>query len=75
MSGDGVAMDLAEEQSDITKWFYDCSVDTHVGLGRMYVVDERFRRNIDKAGAGLADYLSAATIATTSDLSGPSSWA
>jgi DNA-binding transcriptional MerR regulator len=47
----------------ITKWFYACTPEIHAGLGSMYVADERFRANIDKAGNGLAAYQSAAIAA------------
>jgi len=58
------AGDVAEEhRAHITKWFYDCSKEIHAGLGQMYVADVRFKENIDKAGAGLAEYMSAAIAA------------
>ena len=61
---DAAAMDLAEaHRKHISTRFYDCSYETHAGLGEMYVADERFRSNIDKAGEGLAEYLSAAIAA------------
>lgn len=62
---DGVAaMDIAEEhRSHITKWFYECTPEIHAGLGQMYVTDARFKQNIDKAGDGLAEYLSEAIAA------------
>lgn len=47
----------------ITKWFYECTPEIHAGLGVMYVADERFRTNINKAGDGLAEYQSAAIAA------------
>ena len=47
----------------ITKCFYECTPEIHAGLGSMYVADERFRANIDKAGDGLAAYQSAAIAA------------
>lgn len=50
-------------RNHITKWFYDCSPEIHVGLGQMYIQDERFRTNIDKAGEGLAEYMSSAIAA------------
>jgi MerR family transcriptional regulator, thiopeptide resistance regulator len=50
-------------RAHISKWFYDCSVEIHRGLGQMYVADPRFTRNIDKAGPGLAQYMSAAIAA------------
>jgi hypothetical protein len=60
------AMDVAEEhRAHITKWFYDCPKTMHAGLGQMYIADQRFQENIDKAGVGLAEY-SAAAIAANS---------
>ena len=44
----------------ISKWYDDCSDEIHAGLGSMYVVDERFRSNINTAGGGLAGYMSQA---------------
>jgi len=61
-----VAMDIAEEhRAHISKWFYDCSKEIHAGLGQMYIADVRFKENIDKAGDGLAEYMSAAIAANT----------
>lgn len=58
------AMDAAEaHRAHLSRWFYDCSKETHAGLGQMYVADVRFKDNIDKAGAGLAEYMSAAIAA------------
>jgi DNA-binding transcriptional MerR regulator len=58
------AMDLAEEhRNHISKWFYACTPEIHAGLGEMYVADQRFRDNINKSGAGLAQYLSEAIAA------------
>lgn len=62
---DAAARAVAEEhRAHISRWFYDCSIEIHVGLGQMYVADERFRKNIDKAGDGLAEYMSAAIVAS-----------
>lgn len=55
------AMDVAEEhRAHISKWFYDCPKEAHAGLGETYLADVRFKENIDKAGEGLAEYMSAA---------------
>lgn len=54
-------------RAHITKWFYDCTPEIHAGLGTMYVADDRFRVNINKAGDGLAEYLSAAMAARYAD--------
>jgi DNA-binding transcriptional MerR regulator len=63
---DPAAMAVAEEhRAHITRWFYDCPIEIHTGLGQMYVADERFRKNIDKAGEGLAEYMSEAIAANS----------
>jgi DNA-binding transcriptional MerR regulator len=48
----------------ITDRFYDCSPEIHAGLGQMYVGDPRLMENIDRAGDGLAAYMSEAIAAT-----------
>jgi len=58
------AREVAERhRAHITRWFYDCSREIHAGLGRMYVADPRFTKNIDRAGEGLAAYMSEAIVA------------
>jgi DNA-binding transcriptional MerR regulator len=58
------AMDVAEQhRAHISRWFYDCPVEMHAGLGQMYVADVRFQENIDKHGQGLAEYMAAAIAA------------
>ena len=37
-------------QQFITDNFYTCTKETLFGLGQMYTQDERFRKNIDRAG-------------------------
>lgn len=39
---------------------YQYSLEAFAGIGRMYVEDERFTKNIDQFGAGLAEFLSKA---------------
>ncbi|MDR0138761.1 MerR family transcriptional regulator [Metabacillus idriensis] len=52
-----------ESQAAIGEWylllneFGDYSLDAFKGLGQMYVDDERFTKNIDKFGEGLAAYM------------------
>ena len=46
-------------QRCITDNFYTCTNKILAGLGQMYVVDERFKTNIDKHGEGIAEYISA----------------
>ena len=58
------AMSIAERhRAHISRWFYECSPEVHVGLGEMYVLDPRFTQNIDTAGDGLAHYMSDAILA------------
>ena len=47
-------------QDHYTKYFYTCTNEILLGLGEMYIADERFKKNIDKYKDGLTEYLSAA---------------
>ncbi len=47
-------------QDYITENYYTCTDEILVGLGQMYVADERFKSNIDKYAAGTAEYASKA---------------
>ena len=47
-------------QNHITENYYNCTNDILAGLGQMYVMDERFKNNIDKNGEGTAEYVSKA---------------
>ena len=47
-------------QNHITENYYNCTHDILAGLGQMYVMDERFKNNIDKNGEGTAEYVSKA---------------
>lgn len=50
---------LVQEWRDcISKNFYNCTVDIFRALALTYVADERFTKNIDKYGDGLAQFLS-----------------
>ena len=52
---------VADIQQYITAHYYECTDEIFFGLGEMYVADERFRKNIDKAGgAGTAELARAA---------------
>lgn len=52
------AMDAAEEhRQQISRWFYDCPVQMHVGLGEMYLADPRFTAHYEGIAPGLAQYL------------------
>ena len=59
----GASADSAEAQALVTKLqahitdnYYTCTDEILAGLGKMYVADERFKRNIDKYGEGTAEF-------------------
>ena len=61
----GVSADSAEAQvlvaklqAHITANYYTCTEEILAGLGKMYVADERFKKNIDKYGDGTAEFAS-----------------
>ena len=47
---------VAKLQAHITENYYTCTGEILAGLGKMYVADERFRKNIDKNGEGTAEF-------------------
>ena len=47
---------VAKLQVHITENYYTCTDEILAGLGKMYVADERFKRNIDKYGEGTAEF-------------------
>ena len=49
---------VAKLQSHITANYYTCTDEILAGLGKMYVADERFKKNIDKYGEGTAEFAS-----------------
>ena len=51
---------VAKLQNTITSFYYTCTVEMLAGLGKMYVADERFKKNIDKYGEGTAEFASKA---------------
>ena len=58
---DEVQTAVAGIQRYITEHYYTCTDEIFAGLGEMYVADERFRKNIDKAGGdGTAEFARAA---------------
>ena len=55
----------AEAQAQVSRWkafisesYYACTVEILAGLGQMYVLDERFAKNLDQFGAGTAQFMS-----------------
>ena len=49
---------VAKLQSHITDNYYTCTDEILAGLGKMYVADERFKKNIDMYGDGTAEFAS-----------------
>ena len=67
LKNSGVTADSAEAQAlvaglqaYITDNYYTCTDEILAGLGKMYACDERFKNNIDKNGAGTANFVSCA---------------
>lgn len=53
---DGIAL-AQEHQALISRWFYDCNDEIHLGLAELYLADERFREHYDSRAPGLAQWL------------------
>ena len=49
---------VAKLQGHITANYYTCTDEILAGLGKMYVADEKFKKNIDKHGEGTAEFAS-----------------
>ena len=47
---------VAKLQAHITANYYTCTDELLAGLGKVYVADERFKKNIDKYGDGTAEF-------------------
>jgi len=61
------AMDFAEQhRQHVSRWFYQCSYEIHMGLGEMYVADPRFTKYWDAFHPGLAPYTRDAFVANAS---------
>ena len=55
---------VAKLQAHITANYYTCTDEILAGLGKMYVADERFKKNIDKYGEGTAEFAAEAIKAS-----------
>ena len=51
---------VAKLQAHITANYYTCTDEILAGLGKMYVADERFKKNIDTYGEGTAEFVAGA---------------
>ena len=51
---------VAKFQAHITANYYTCTDEILAGLGKMYIADERFKKNIDKYGEGTAEFVAEA---------------
>ena len=63
----GASSDSAEAQVLVSKLqahiaanYYTCTDEILAGLGKMYIADERFKKNIDKCGEGTAEFVAEA---------------
>ena len=66
----GASADSAESQALVSKLqehitanYYTCTDEILTGLGKMYVADARFTKNIDKFGDGTAEFAAEAIAA------------
>ncbi len=59
---------VAKLQAYITANYYTCTDEILAGLGKMYVADKRFKKNIDKYGEGTAAFAADAIAAYTRDI-------
>ena len=56
---------VAKLQAHITANYYTCTDEILAGLGKMYVADERFKKNIDSYGDGTAEFAADAIASYT----------
>ena len=56
---------VAKLRAHITANYYTCTNEILAGLGKLYVCDERFKKNIDKYGEGTAEFAANAIAAYT----------
>ena len=63
VKANGASADSAEAQALVTKLqahitenYYTCTDEILAGLGKMYIADERFKKNIDMYGEGTAEF-------------------
>ena len=47
---------VAKLQAHITANYYTCTDEILAGLGKMYIADERFKKNIDKYSEGTVEF-------------------
>ena len=66
LAAEGVKPDSSEAMALAARWqkyisdnFYKCTDEILAGLAEMYITDERFKANLDKAGEGTAEFMSA----------------
>ena len=58
---------IAKLQAHITANCYACTDEILAGLGKMYVSDERFKKNIDKYSEGPAEFVAEAIVSYTKE--------
>lgn len=65
------AMDAAEQHRQaISRWFYDCGPEMHVGLAQLYLADPRFTTTYEDRAPGLAQYVHDAIVANAARAAG-----
>lgn len=61
--GDRARAAAEAHRQHISRWYYECSYEIHVGLADMYVADPRFAAYYDDREPGLAEYVRSAVYA------------
>jgi len=56
-SGEAAQRAVEAWRAHIGRYFYPCGTEMLRGLGEMYISDERFTRNLDRLGEGLAAFM------------------
>ena len=59
---------VAKLQAHITANYYTCTDEILAGLGKLYIADERFKKNIDKYSEGTAEFTANAIAVYTKRL-------
>ena len=59
---------VAKLQAHITANYYTCTDEILLDLGKMYITDERFKKNINKYGDGTAEFAAEAIVKTLANV-------
>ena len=68
LKGESPESDLATKGAEahrqsISQWWYECDYQMHKHLAKMYIEDERFKKNYEDQATGLAQFMHDAIFA------------